>query len=57
MLISAYVNLRFFLKKNGDSIPRGLVAEQFGLVPGIPLKEQGYPDGIGIEILNFPGVK
>ena len=21
------------------------------------LKEQGYPDGIGIEVLNFPGVK
>ncbi len=29
----------------------------FGLTPGVPLKEQGYPNGIPIEIVNFPGAK
>jgi filamentous hemagglutinin family protein len=42
--------------ENGNSIPRGAVAEQFGLTPGIPLKDQGYPDGIPIDIQKFPGV-
>ncbi|MDF3931344.1 hypothetical protein [Pseudomonas citronellolis] len=41
--------------KDGDSTPRGKVAESFGLIPGIPLKNQGYPNGIPIEIINFPG--
>lgn len=40
---------------SGDSIPRGQVAKDFGLRPGVPLKEQGYPTGIPIEIKNFPG--
>jgi filamentous hemagglutinin len=31
------------------------MAEEFGLIPGKPLREQGYPSGIPIEILNFPG--
>jgi filamentous hemagglutinin len=43
--------------KDGDSIPRGKVAESFGLKSGVPLKEQGYPNGIPIEIMNFPGAK
>ncbi|MDF7797809.1 hypothetical protein P4A91_25350, partial [Pseudomonas syringae] len=43
--------------ENGNSIPRGKVAESFGLKSGIPLKEQGYPNGIPIEIMNFPGAK
>jgi filamentous hemagglutinin len=43
--------------KDGSSIPRGKVAESFGLKPGVPLKEQGYPNGIPIEIMNFPGAK
>lgn len=25
------------------------------LIPGVPLKDQGYPNGIPIEIINFPG--
>ncbi|MGY2339115.1 two-partner secretion domain-containing protein [Pseudomonas sp. SDO5532_S415] len=41
--------------KDGSSIPRGKVAESFGLIPGVPLKDQGYPNGIPIEIMNFPG--
>jgi hypothetical protein len=40
--------------KNGNSISRGKVAESFGLKSGVPLKEQGYPNGISIEIMNFP---
>lgn len=27
--------------ENGNSMPRGRVAEEFGLIPGIPLKDQG----------------
>ncbi|MGC5953776.1 hemagglutinin repeat-containing protein [Ralstonia pseudosolanacearum] len=42
---------------DGSSIPRGKVAETFGLVPGVPLKDQGYPNGIPIEVKNMPGVK
>ncbi|MCW8890599.1 MAG: hypothetical protein OQL20_08075, partial [Sedimenticola sp.] len=41
--------------KDGSSIPRGKVAAEFGLMPGIPLRDQGYPDGIPIEIRTFPG--
>jgi filamentous hemagglutinin len=43
--------------KDGTSIPRGKVAESSGLIPGAPLKDQGYPSGIPIEIMNFPGAK
>ena len=42
---------------NGDSIPRGKVAKEFGLEVGIPLKDQGYPNGIPIEIIRFPGAQ
>ncbi|MEO1610678.1 MAG: hypothetical protein AAFR90_15405, partial [Pseudomonadota bacterium] len=40
---------------SGDSIPRGDVARRFGLDPGVPLRDQGYPNGIPIEIRTFPG--
>ena len=40
---------------SGDAIPRGDVARQFGLDPGVPLREQGYPNGIPIEVRTFPG--
>ncbi|KAB0546089.1 filamentous hemagglutinin N-terminal domain-containing protein [Pseudomonas argentinensis] len=43
--------------ENGSSIPRGKVARDFGLIPGKPLKEQGYPNGIPIETKYFPGAK
>jgi len=43
--------------RDGESIPRGRVAEEFGLVPGVPLKDQGYPNGIPVETVNFPGAK
>ncbi len=42
--------------KDGNAIPRGKVAREFGLIPNMPLKNQGYPNGIPIEIKNFPGV-
>ena len=41
--------------RDGNSIPRGKVARDFGLIPGKPLREQGYPNGIPIEMINFPG--
>ncbi len=41
--------------ENGDAIPRGAVADRFGLEPGVPLREQGYPSGIPIEVREFPG--
>jgi hypothetical protein len=43
--------------KDGTAIPRGQVAENFGLTPGVPLKDQGDPKGIPIEVMNFPGDK
>jgi len=43
--------------KDGDAIPVGEVAREFGLTPGKPLREQGYPNGIPIEMMNFPGAK
>ena len=42
--------------ENGDAIPRGQVAADFNLTPGLALKDQGYPDGIRIEELRFPGI-
>lgn len=39
---------------SGDAIPRGEVAREFGLRPNIPLREQGYPDGIPIIEVNAP---
>ncbi|WP_299085615.1 DUF637 domain-containing protein [uncultured Ruegeria sp.] len=43
--------------RDGSSIPRGQVAADFGLKPGVPLREQGYPNGIPIEVRNFPGAQ
>ncbi|UVJ42908.1 hypothetical protein NVV94_20295 [Pseudomonas sp. LS1212] len=43
--------------RDGSSIPRGKVARDFGLIPGKPLREQGYPNGIPVETMNFPGAK
>ncbi len=40
---------------SGDAIPRGDVARRFGLLPNIPLRDQGYPNGIPIDIQTFPG--
>ena len=41
--------------EDGSSIPRGQVARDFGLMPGIPLREQGYPNGIPVRVEQFPG--
>ncbi|MCL6693098.1 hypothetical protein M8R19_30925 [Pseudomonas sp. R3.Fl] len=32
--------------RDGSSIPREKVADSFGLAPGVPLRDQGYPNGI-----------
>jgi len=41
---------------SGDAIPTGKVAQDFGLTPGVPLRDQGYPNGILVEIKTFEGV-
>ncbi len=41
--------------RDGNAIPRGNVAARFGLRPGVRLKDQGYPNGIPIEVREFPG--
>ncbi|WP_187277009.1 hypothetical protein, partial [Phyllobacterium endophyticum] len=41
--------------RDGNSIPTGRTAEKLGLTPGIPLKDQGYPNGIPIYEQRFPG--
>ncbi len=43
--------------KDGNAIPWGNVADRLGLDPGVPLKDQGYPNGIPITIKTFPGAK
>ena len=43
--------------KDGNAIPTGNVAEKFDLRSGIPLKDQGYPNGIPLRVERFPGVK
>ena len=42
--------------RDGNAIPTGDVAREFGLKPGIPLKDQGHPNGITIIVKNYPGV-
>jgi len=41
--------------KDGNAIPRGEFARQLKLDPTLPLKDQGYPNGIHIDVLPFPG--
>ncbi|QRQ82198.1 hypothetical protein [Paralysiella testudinis] len=41
--------------QNGNAIPRGEVAIKFGLKAGVPLKYQGYPNGIPIREIRFLG--
>jgi filamentous hemagglutinin len=41
--------------KDGNAIPTGKVARGFGFKPGVPLKDQGHPHGIPIEVHRFPG--
>ena len=43
--------------RDGNAIPVGEVARRFGLKPGIPLKNQGYPNGIPIIEKQFPGIR
>ena len=40
--------------ENGDAIPLGHVAVGFRLAPGVPMRKQGYPDGIPIEEKEVP---
>lgn len=43
--------------QDGSSIPRGRVARAFGFDSERPLKDQGYPNGIRIDVIRFPGAK
>ena len=40
---------------SGEAYPRGKWIEEFKMNPNLPLKNQGYPSGIPIEIRQFPG--
>ncbi|WP_150601115.1 hypothetical protein [Pandoraea fibrosis] len=42
---------------DGSAIPRGSIAEEFGFTKKRPLSEQGYPNGIRIDVIKFPGVE
>ena len=41
---------------NGDALPTGDVADSLGLEVGVPLRDQGYPNGIPVEVRTFEGV-
>jgi len=41
--------------KDGNAFPRGKFAKELKLRTDLPLKDQGYPNGIPIEIKKFPG--
>ncbi|WP_210247015.1 hypothetical protein, partial [Phyllobacterium endophyticum] len=41
--------------RDGNSVPTGKTAADLGLIPGVPLKDQGYPNGIPIYEQRFPG--
>ncbi|WP_157804669.1 hypothetical protein [Stenotrophomonas maltophilia] len=43
--------------RGGSSIPRWKFADDSGLMHGILFRAQGYPNGIPIEAMNFPGAK
>lgn len=43
--------------RNGNAIPTNTAAEAFGLIPGVKLKDQGYPNGIDIQIIKYEGIK
>jgi hypothetical protein len=43
--------------RDGSAIPKGYVAEKFGLMPNIPLKDQGYPNGIPVIEKRFNGLQ
>ena len=40
---------------SGDAYPRGRWIDKFDFDPGLPLKDQGYPNGIPIEVVRVPG--
>ncbi|MFS2174358.1 hemagglutinin repeat-containing protein [Rhizobium pisi] len=40
----------------GDAVPSGGVAQRLGLRPGVPLRDQGYPNGIPIYQITAPGL-
>lgn len=41
---------------SGEAIPTGRKLDQLGLEPGVPLKEQGYPNGISVYTIRTPGL-
>jgi hypothetical protein len=43
--------------RDGSAIPVGKKAGDNGYIPGVPLKDQGYPNGIDVPIHKFPGAK
>ncbi|MCQ0970249.1 DUF6531 domain-containing protein [Paracoccus sp. TK19116] len=40
--------------RNGNAIPTGSVARDYGLKPGVPLNQQGYPNGIPVYEVRYP---
>ncbi len=43
--------------QNGDAIPMTDKLMEFGIMAGTPLKDQGYPNGINVYTVRFPGLQ
>ncbi|WP_194285823.1 two-partner secretion domain-containing protein [Alcanivorax sediminis] len=41
---------------SGDAVPSGALAQSLGLDAGVPLKDQGYPNGIPVYQITVPGL-
>ncbi len=43
--------------QNGDAIPMTDKLKRFDIRAGTPLKDQGYPNGINVYTVRFPGLQ
>ena len=50
-------NLIYPQVMNGNALPSAPVSELLGIQPGVPLNQQGFPNGIPIFQVTVPGFR